>query len=143
MRPAPVGEITLPARPTAPARARAFVAATLGVWDLSDPVDSLLVIVSELTTNALLHARTPMTVRLEREDASLLLSVTDSSPAVPRTRSYGVQSATGRGLRLVASLAAEWGVTQTAEGKTVWCRVPLEGGSSGFDGFDIDSVDAL
>ena len=46
---------------------------------------------------------------------------------VVRERSYGTDSTTGRGLRLVATLAAAWGVDRTLAGKTVWFEVPAAG----------------
>ncbi|MDQ1713693.1 MAG: hypothetical protein QOE45_3143 [Frankiaceae bacterium] len=132
----------LPPQPTAPARARRFVSATLAAWGLAGGDDAVLA-VSELATNALLHARSPMTVRLAEEaDGSLLLSVADDSPARPRTRTFSVDSGTGRGLRLVESVADAWGVDQVASGKVVWCRIRV-GGPEGYVGFDVDAVEAL
>jgi anti-sigma regulatory factor (Ser/Thr protein kinase) len=133
--------LTLPARATSPARARRFVAATLGTWGL-DGGDAALLLVSELTTNALLHARTSMTVTLtDSGDGTVLLSVADESATVPRGRHFTTESATGRGLRLVESVSSEWGVERTPSGKTVWCRVPL--GASAWTSFDVDSIEAL
>jgi anti-sigma regulatory factor (Ser/Thr protein kinase) len=134
--------LSLPAQPTAPARARRFVSATLAKWHVEGADDAVLV-VSELATNALLHARSPMTVRLAEEpDGALRLSVEDASPAPPRTRAFSIESGTGRGLRLLESLAEAWGVEPVEGGKVVWCRI-RPGASNAFGGFDVDAVEAL
>jgi anti-sigma regulatory factor (Ser/Thr protein kinase) len=132
----------LPAQPTAPARARRFVSATLAAWQVEEGDDAVLV-VSELVTNALLHARSAMTVRIAEEpDGALRLSVEDASPVPPRTRTFSIESGTGRGLRLLESLAEEWGVEPVEGGKVVWCRI-RPGAASAFTGFDVDAVEAL
>ena len=136
-------QLTLPPKATSPARARRFVLDTLAAWDAYDAADDATLIVSELVTNALLHARTQMTVTLvEDTPGSVRLSVSDGSLQAPQTRHFSVESGTGRGLRLLDSLALEWGVEQHPAGKTVWCRVPL-GGTGAFAEFDIDAVEAL
>lgn len=134
--------VTLPAKATSPARARRFVAATLASWGL-DGGDEAQLLASELATNALLHARTPMTVTLADEgDGVVRLAVSDESVALPRGRHFTADSGTGRGLRLVESVAGGWGVDRHAGGKTVWCRVTL-GGSAAFARFDTGAVEAL
>lgn len=134
-------ELTLPARSTSPARARRFVESTLAEWGVDGGDDAVLV-VSELVTNGLLHARTPMTVRLADDaQGSVRLSVSDGSARALEERRFSIESGTGRGLRLLASLAAEWGVEWHDGGKTVWCRIPL--GRETYAEFDIDSVEAL
>jgi anti-sigma regulatory factor (Ser/Thr protein kinase) len=136
-----VAEVTLPAKATSPARARRFVGTTLAAWGLDDG-DDLVLVASELTTNALLHARTPMRVRLAEEAEGIRLSVRDGSGQQPRGRDFSVESGTGRGLLLLESLAAEWGVEPHDDGKTVWCRIVL-GGDGAFADFDVDAVEAL
>lgn len=133
--------LTLPPKATSPARARRFVAETLATWGAEGGDDAMLV-VSELVTNALLHARTPMELTVTEHGADRVrLSVTDGSPQVPRQRDFSVESGTGRGLRLLDSIATEWGVERHAEGKTVWCVVGL--GDADYAEFDVDAVEAL
>jgi hypothetical protein len=55
------------------------------------------------------------------------IQVHDLSAVLPRTRRYGVDSTTGRGIRLIATLAADWGVERTSSGKSVWFELPREG----------------
>ena len=134
-------EIGLPPKSTSPARARRFVAGTLAEWGLEGGDDAVLV-VSELVTNALLHARTPMTVELAEDTGeSVRLSVTDGSTQALQERHFSIDSGTGRGLRLLTSLAVEWGVEWHEGGKTVWCRIPM--GRTSYAEFDIDAVEAL
>ena len=134
-------ELTLPPKSTSPARARRFVGDTLAGWRVEGG-DDVVLIVSELVTNALLHARTQMTVRLDDErDGTIRLAVTDGSPQALQERHFSIDSGTGRGLRLVGSLATEWGVEWHDGGKAVWCRVRL--GRTAYVEFDIDAVEAL
>ncbi len=136
-------QLTLPPKATSPARARRFVAETLAAWDAEGAADDALLIVSELVTNALLHARTGMTITVVDESPDAVrLSVSDGSAQAPQERHFSPESGTGRGLHLLDALALEWGVDQHAGGKTVWCRVPLAG-TGAFAGFDIDAVEAL
>lgn len=107
--------------------ARRFVRATLQDLELLSAWDAAEMLVSELVTNAVLHARTSFTVSVERHDQAVRVSVTDLSSATPRQRSYGNDSTTGRGLRLVATIALSWGVDRTVAGKTVWFEVRAAG----------------
>jgi anti-sigma regulatory factor (Ser/Thr protein kinase) len=135
------GELALPATATSPSRARTFVASRLAGWGLADDADALLA-TSELVTNALLHARTAMTLRVVRVgDDGVRIEVSDGSVAPPRGRHFTVESGTGRGLRLLDSIADEWGVSAHDGGKTVWCVV--RGGRGSYADFDVDAVEAL
>jgi hypothetical protein len=139
--------VTLPASGTSPRESRRFVAKQLELWGLSQCTDALVLLVSELVTNALLHARTDMTVSMARgANSTILLEVTDGSPALPAQRRYSQFAGTGRGLNMVATMSAGWGVRVEGQGKTVWVIVSYNGHYSGGDSlgaFDVDSVDAL
>lgn len=135
------GDLVLPATATSPSRARAFVAEWLAAWGLDDDGDVLLA-VSELVTNGLLHARTAMTLRILRVGPETVrLEVGDGSVAPPRGRLFTVESGTGRGLRLLDSIAEEWGVATHDDGKTVWCVIRI--GAREYAEFDVDAVEAL
>lgn len=92
----------------------------LGAEDLEFEASQL---VSELATNAVIHAGTPFDVDLDFDGSELSIRVTDSSPKSPMTKSHSEQATTGRGLRLVGTMATEWGVELRPDGKTVWCKV--------------------
>jgi two-component sensor histidine kinase len=84
-------------------------------------VSDILLVVTELVTNAYEHGGGPRRVRLTRHEEPLLVTVEvdDTSAGAP---TVGPEHHRGRGLVLVAKLAADWGVTPHAGGKTVWAR---------------------
>ena len=98
-------------------------------------------IVSELASNCALHARTEYTITLTADDDEVRLEVRDGSPVVPRQRSYGATSTTGRGLQLVEQMAREWGVTRAATGKAVWVLLPLRSTVDGPEDNDVVELD--
>lgn len=111
--------------------ARAFTAETLRRWGLADRCDDVVVVVSELLTNALRHAvpgpgqsRSRRPVRLAlllQPGPCVLCAVADPSDRAPRLREPGWFDETGRGLHVVASLSDEWGWTLPGpSGKVVW-----------------------
>lgn len=83
-------------------------------------VDTAELLVTELVTNALLHGEPPIVVGVSRPVGTIRVEVTDRGTRVPVVRNYGGESLTGRGLHLVETLAAAWGVDPRLEGKTVW-----------------------
>ncbi|MGQ0617872.1 MAG: ATP-binding protein [Acidimicrobiia bacterium] len=111
----------LPAEKGTPREARRRVAAWL---DDYSSLDELLVALSEVVTNAVLHAGTPVKVRLQRRaDGRLRVEVEDGSPLVPMRRRFSPDSVTGRGLFLLDRLTLVWGVEPVGEGKMVWFEV--------------------
>jgi len=83
-------------------------------------------VVSELATNALLHARTDFTLTLELQADQLRIALADGSSAAPRVRRFSdTEATTGRGLKMVAALAQAWGIDPADNGKSVWCAVRL------------------
>lgn len=88
-------------------------------------VDTAALLVSELVTNAILHARTAVVVCVRHQGGRVRIEVHDSSGLTPRLHGFSGTSATGRGLQLLEGLAKRWGVEPDAEGvgKTVWCEV--------------------
>jgi anti-sigma regulatory factor (Ser/Thr protein kinase) len=91
--------------------------------DLGEVSVRLAALVSELATNAILHAETPFSVIVSRDSSWIRVSVRDGSPAVPVRKDYGPQHPTGRGLMIVESMADRWGVDTDADGKTVWVEI--------------------
>jgi anti-sigma regulatory factor (Ser/Thr protein kinase) len=125
-RPKPLRE-RLPAHPSSVGLARRLVRGAATATGNSLPIDLLddaELLVSELVSNAILHAGTPVDVEVSVETpTSVLVSVGDGSRRIPSRRHYGSAAATGRGLRLLERVSDEWGVTPRANGKTVWFRV--------------------
>ena len=75
---------------------------------------------SELVTNAALHAQTSVELRLAAQGTELRVEVRDVNETLPRQRHYGEQATTGRGMALVAAVADSCGVTPLPDGKAVW-----------------------
>jgi PAS domain S-box-containing protein len=109
--------------------ARRFTRATLDGWGLSPLCDHAELLVSELVTNALLHAAAPRQLRLFR-DRSLTVEVADADTHTPRLRSLAEDDEGGRGMHLVNELAHRWGSRTTRHGKVVWFELELPLGSS-------------
>jgi anti-sigma regulatory factor (Ser/Thr protein kinase) len=115
-----VASLGLPSDHTAPSRARHFVAETLRDWELDAIVPDAELLVSELVTNAVLHAHSPAVVSLARENDHVRVSVSDKSSVLPKLREYGPTAVTGRGMMLVDRVATRWGVDLDGSGKSVW-----------------------
>jgi anti-sigma regulatory factor (Ser/Thr protein kinase) len=114
-----------PAEPRAPAAARRFVADVLGSWGHADAgIQDAQLVVSELATNAVIHAGSPFAVRISGEGGGVRVSVTDRSSASPQLREPDESEPSGRGLRVVSSLASRWGVDTLDVGKSVWAHLP-------------------
>ncbi|MDX3456927.1 ATP-binding protein [Streptomyces sp. ME02-8801-2C] len=126
-------------RPSAAREARAEIRKQLEEWglagrgDLTDPADELLdvaeLLVSELVTNAVLHAASPFRLTVWAAHGVLRCEVTDTGRRTPQVRCAGVAES-GRGMFLVDALARRWGCHQEGSGKTVW----FELGTCGSDG---------
>jgi anti-sigma regulatory factor (Ser/Thr protein kinase) len=111
--------------------ARQFVSETAEHWGLGAAAWPLVQVVSELASNAVLHAGTDFTVRIAREGDATRLEVVDHSPRRAQSRGYDLDATTGRGLRLVETLSREWGVSSAPDGKAVWAVIDADSGLSG------------
>ena len=119
-------ETHLAAEPTSASQARAFVCRHLLAHDLAGMVGEIQVVVSELATNAVLHAQTPFTVSLRAFDATLRLEVVDGSNLMPLMVVAGPLDLRGRGVATVQALSQDWGVlAHTADGKSVWAEFDI------------------
>jgi serine phosphatase RsbU (regulator of sigma subunit)/anti-sigma regulatory factor (Ser/Thr protein kinase) len=108
--------------------ARAWVRRQLVDWDLDAVGELAELLVSELVTNALRHASRPTTLTALLLDEIVTLAVSDADTPLPRLRKVSDADEGGRGLQLVAMLAARWGARPTPDGKVVWCDLPLPRG---------------
>ncbi len=120
----------LPIRDTAAALARLFVAEACADWQVSPIIEeTMLLVSSELVTNAVEHAKSSSHLTLTCTPSVVRVSVRDFSPGpLPRPRPIDVHAYRGRGLHLVAALAQAWGVDPHPDGKTVWASLPLKVG---------------
>ncbi|MDQ4054734.1 MAG: PAS domain S-box protein [Actinomycetota bacterium] len=110
----------LQAHPSSVHAARRIVREALTLARRDDLVDAAQLLVSEMVTNALVHAGTPIDLRVSIEGGGLRVEVTDGSTQPPVPRSYGPMAGTGRGLRLLEQLVDRWGTLAHEDGKTVW-----------------------
>jgi len=108
-----------------PRAARRFVTQALtGYDDEGDLTDTVTLLVSELVTNAVLHAGSDVEVMVRLTATAARIEVTDDSAEAIAPRDATSDEDSGRGLALVGSLAQRWGVRPTpAGGKTVWFEV--------------------
>jgi anti-sigma regulatory factor (Ser/Thr protein kinase) len=110
----------------AAARARAFATATLHDWSLPEPVArDVLLVTSELVSNAVKYGRPPIELRLRHDRRHLLIEVEDRATAIPRKLRPSPLQEHGRGLQLVARVTDRWGTRPTPAGKVVWCSLTL------------------
>ncbi len=135
--PAPLGWTCLP--PIAPGTpgthagsvraARDFTIATLQRWCATERSEDIAIVVSELLTNALLHAlppaagraRWPIRLGLLQPGRCVLCAVADPSELAPAPAAPGDLAETGRGLDIICALSDRWGYTTPGDmGKVVW-----------------------
>jgi anti-sigma regulatory factor (Ser/Thr protein kinase) len=122
---------TLPPVRTSARAAREQLARLIAGWGDEDARHAVSLLLSEVVTNAVLHARSSMTVHVEDEGDRLRVQVDDQSPVAPVRREAGTDRPGGRGLRLLDALAAEWGVLTGSTGKSVWFEVRAVGDAPG------------
>lgn len=108
-------------------RARAFATGVLSSWRFPRELQDLGVLAaSELVANSLQHGTPPMRLRLRRTDRRLIVEVTDGDEHLPRQRCAEAADEAGRGISIVATIAAAWGSRRTPDGgKSVWCEFAL------------------
>lgn len=124
--------------------ARRFVRDRLTSWEATGQLDNALVVTSELVTNAVLHARTAVTLRVKVSASSVRIEVFDENPRLPVASPCPPDATSGRGLALVSSLATTWGIENHDDGKVVWAEIgPAGGGSGPEDCLDLSGVDTV
>ncbi|MEU1836166.1 SpoIIE family protein phosphatase [Micromonospora chersina] len=131
-----VRRVRLPADRRTPAAARALVRSVLAEADLHELLNEALLLTTELTTNAVEHARTELDIEVEADPAGLTVTVTDFASGPVDELLVGVRNTTsditevaerGRGLLLVDHFASRWGTTYLPTGKGVWFRLDRPG----------------
>jgi PAS domain S-box-containing protein len=121
--------VSLPPLPQSVRDARAFVRSTLTGTPVDHLIDDAQLAVSEVVTNAVVHAGTPIEVAVSVGGGGVRVAVSDGSPRMPRRREYADTAGTGRGLRLLTELATDWGADARGDGKTVWFALGAEAAS--------------
>ena len=119
-------KVDLPPEPRSATRARQLTREQLASACPEEAVEVAALLVTELVSNAILHARTDIVLIVDVVPGRVVLRVRDGSDIAPVARGYGTEAATGRGIALVEQLASEWGVDHADGGKEVWCRIDFD-----------------
>jgi len=123
-RPWQTASVELGPQPADVPAARRFLAEQLRSWDCPGLVDDAHIVVTELVTNAFVHAGTRCALRAWLTDRALRLQVTDYGPGMPDPRAADERAEHGRGLLLVSALSVGWGVEVLPDaGKVVWAEL--------------------
>ncbi|MEU7981178.1 SpoIIE family protein phosphatase [Micromonospora sp. NPDC049081] len=134
-----VRRVRLPADRRTPAAARAVVRSVLAEADLDELLNEALLLTTELSTNAVEHARTELDIEVVADRIGLTVTVSDFAAGPVDelivgsrndTDEIGEVSARGRGLLLVDHFASRWGTTYLPTGKGVWFRLDRHGDHS-------------
>jgi anti-sigma regulatory factor (Ser/Thr protein kinase) len=118
-------EHNFPCTSDTPAKVRALLRNLLATWAIDDLTPTAELLTTELVTNAVRHAHSPITVRAFRRATVLRVEVDDSSAQPPVLRRADPCSKGGRGLMVVAAMASEWGTIPQRNGKTVWFELDV------------------
>ncbi|CAN5811425.1 hypothetical protein BH23ACT5_BH23ACT5_08370 [soil metagenome] len=124
--------IELPPAPSSPSQAREFLRDSFDAWGIAgDAKEDGALLVTEMVTNAIIHAKTAVVVEVSKSGHVVEVAVSDSGGGAVRLQDPRPDSVTGRGLRLVDRLASEWSVTDRAGGKTVRFSLDVNGAKAG------------
>jgi anti-sigma regulatory factor (Ser/Thr protein kinase) len=118
--------MTLPPLVSSVPKAREFASAAMRELGGDEPAaERAKLLVSELATNVVLHARTPMRLSACRSHGHVRVEVRDDEPCLPEpvTTPADPYATSGRGMTLVGALSAAWGMNGNERGKTIWFEV--------------------
>jgi anti-sigma regulatory factor (Ser/Thr protein kinase) len=106
-----------------PSQARAAVTACAQELGLQEVCDDVVLLVSEMVTNAIRYAAPPVRLEIQAGEQDVVVAVCDGSPEPPKPRSAGDDAEGGRGMLLVDMLTTDHGVRTDPPGKAVWARL--------------------
>jgi serine/threonine-protein kinase RsbW len=124
-------QLVLPAAAQTVRLARRATRDALAAWQLTGLQETAVLLVSELVTNAVRHARDTGAISLELtgNGSSLRMEVQDADPRWPQPRTPAGCDESGFGFVLVDALAGQWGVRHTPAGKAVWAELDARAGN--------------
>jgi anti-sigma regulatory factor (Ser/Thr protein kinase) len=114
----------LPAEVASAGRARALLREELERWGLPELVETGTLCVSEIVTNAVVHAGTPVRLEIELRPECVRVEVHDGGAAPPERLQAQLDDVHGRGVAIVEMLTTQWGVEAADAGKCVWFELP-------------------
>jgi MEDS: MEthanogen/methylotroph, DcmR Sensory domain/Histidine kinase-like ATPase domain len=110
----------------APGQARRMLIAALRLEGYAETlVQDAALVLTELATNAVLHAQSPFSVSISSEDSMLRIAVTDRDQLTAGHLGEGLVSPPGRGIGLIDAISTRWGTKSHSSGKTVWAELVL------------------
>jgi PAS domain S-box-containing protein len=113
-------QMTLRPEPQQVAAGRRFTRDTLTAWQHTELAHTACLLVSEILTNAVQHARDTIGLRLHHTAREVIAEITDDNTQLPQRTMPAPPEESGRGLTLVEALATTWGARPASTGKTVW-----------------------
>ena len=119
-------QMTLRPEPQQVAVGRRFTRQTLTAWQHTDLADTACLLVSEILTNAVHHARQMIGLRLHHTAGEVIAEITDDNTQLPQRTLPAAADESGRGLTLVEALAGTWGARLSSTGKTVWFTLAID-----------------
>lgn len=103
--------------------AREFVHQTLTEWGCDGIADEVTLAVSELVTNAVIHAHSAASLTLIETSSGIQVRVQDNDPEHPTVRWVAEDDFGGRGMHIVDALSDSWGIEAAPPGKIVWLDI--------------------
>jgi anti-sigma regulatory factor (Ser/Thr protein kinase) len=116
-------QVTYPAGLENITLSRRFTEHWLGRWECDGLVADAQLLVSELVSNALMHAATEVTLTLDLDQERLRIEVEDGGADLPPLGAVVPEAASGRGLLIVDRVASRWGTMPAPDGKVVWAEL--------------------
>jgi PAS domain S-box-containing protein len=113
----------LPALPSSAGEARRLLRDAMPEEASEESADAAALALSEIVTNALVHAGTPMRLRVILAPSAVRVELTDGSARLPFPREYSRAAGTGRGLHMVTEVVDQWGAHHDQDGKVVWFEI--------------------
>jgi anti-sigma regulatory factor (Ser/Thr protein kinase) len=120
--------------PEAIGAVRRFVTETLVAWDERMLIGDATLVVSELATNAVRHARSAFRASISRDRSVIRIGVDDTSSDLPKMTDPAPYARGGRGVAIVDRLSTRWGTDPLADGKTVWSELSRSAKAGSFSG---------
>ncbi len=116
--------LDLPQAMSSVGAARGFVRQKVTEWELDQLLEDALLVISELTTNAITHAESGCRVRLALNSATLRIDVLDGGSGTPEPHAATTTDEGGRGLAIVDAVTSAWGLEIVpGNGKLVWAEL--------------------
>jgi len=106
--------------------AREFVRRWLHESGADHVLDEASLIVTELATNAVMHADSPYEVRLSRSNGVVRIEVSDDDAGTPEPQPFSAVAESGRGIVIVSAISASWGIDTQPDGKVTWAELQPE-----------------